>query len=336
MKKTALSIIMMILLLFFGIHPGCGNDSKSETSNQTKDTTEKSQATEKSGPKVVTDMAGTEVEIPEKVNSVVNVWPSSNQLMIMLGATDKQSAYFSVLKQPSFTWMQIVNPAILEKPTVGAERTVTAEELLKVEPDLVITASPQDAETYRQAGLTAVSMMFSNFDGMKKSITATAEALGGGAPERAEKYIEYLEGNIDLVSKRLAKVKDEEKPTVYYLDGQSGKTPFLTSGKGTMQEEWITMAGGKLSTADLFEGMSKEITAEQLLTLEPDYILVGGLNQATAYDALMSDTSLSGLAAIQNNKVVRIPQGTFQWDRFGSEAALQVTLDSQNTLPRFV
>ena len=179
---------------------------------------------------------------------------------------------------------------------------MTAEELLKVDPDLVITASPEDAEAYRQAGLTAVAAMFTNFDGMKKSITLTAEALGDDAPERAEKYIKYLDGNMDLVSKRLADVKEEDHPTVYYLDGQSGTTPYLTGGKGTMQEEWITMAGGKLVTADLFEGMSKEITPEQLLTLDPDIILVGGLNQATAYEALMNEPSLSGLTAIKEGK----------------------------------
>ena len=51
------------------------------------------------------------MEIPAEVNSIVNVWPSSNQLMIMLGATEKQTAYFAVLQKPSFTWMQIVNPS---------------------------------------------------------------------------------------------------------------------------------------------------------------------------------------------------------------------------------
>lgn len=333
MKQLKLSIFMLSLLLVFAL-AGCGNDKDEVQVEETPVQQEETPAVEDAaGPNLVTDMAGVEVEIPEEVNSVVNVWPSSNQMMILLGATDKQTAYFATLQKPSFTWMQIVNPNILEKPTVGLEGSVTAEELLNVNPDLVITANADDAELFRQAGLTAITAMFNNFDGMKQSLILTAESLGGDAPDRAAKYIEYLEGNIALVAERLADVKDEDKPSVYYLDGQSGKTAFLTSGTGTMQEEWITMAGGKLATDGLFEGMSKEITPEQLLTLDPDYILVGGLNQAASYDALMADPSLSSLSAITNEKVVRIPQGTFQWDRFGSEAALQVLWTAKTLYP---
>ncbi|MGI6490960.1 MAG: ABC transporter substrate-binding protein [Pelotomaculum sp.] len=278
-------------------------------------------------------MAGVEVEVPAEVKSIVNTWPSSNQLMILLGATQKQIAYFATLQKPSFTWMQTVNPLILEKPTVGLEGTVTAEELLALNPDLVITSSEKDAEAYRKAGLSAVCMMFNNFDGLKKSVTATAEALGDDAPARAAAYIEYLDNNIRMVSERLADVADADKPIVYYLDGQQGKTPYLTSGNGTMQEEWIKMAGGKLATDGLLSGMTKEITPEQLLTLDPDYILVGGLNQHTAYEALMNDAALSGLTAIKENRVIRIPQGTFQWCRFGSEAALQVVWAAKTLYP---
>jgi iron complex transport system substrate-binding protein len=100
-----------------------------------------------------------------------------------------------------------------------------------------------------------------------------------------------------------------------------------------MQEEWITMGGGQLATAELFQGMTKEITPEELIKLDPDYIVVGGLNQATAHKALMADTNLANLKAIKDGHVYRIPQGTFQWDRFGSESALQVVWMAKTLYP---
>jgi iron complex transport system substrate-binding protein len=336
MKKNSKSLLLLLLIISMAVTSliGCSQEAEEpEPQAVEEETPEEIVEEEAEGSRVITDMVGVEVEIPDEVNTVINIWPSSNQIMILLGATDKQIAYFETLQSPNFTWMQIVNPDILEKPSVGANRTVTAEELLTHNPDLVITASKDDAESYRQAGIAAVTMMFNNFDGMKESIVKTADALGDDAPERAEKYIEYLDENIELVSERLADVKDEDKPTVYYLDGQQGKTPYLTSGNGTMQEEWITMAGGKLATDGLFSGMSQEITPEQLLTLDPDYILVGGLNQATAYEALMDDEALSGLTAIKEERVTRIPQGTFQWCRFGSEEALQVVWAAKTLYP---
>ena len=281
----------------------------------------------------IVDMAGVEVKLPAEVNTVANCWPSSNQIMITLGATAKQPAYFNILKTESFTWMQYVNPAIKEKPGFGSGSTVNAEELLALKPDLVITANANDAEAFRNAGLTTMYMMFNNYQALKESVLKTGEALGGNAVTRAQAYVSYLDGNIKLVQDRLADVRAEDKPTVYYLDGQAGKTAYSTGGSGTMQEEWINMGGGKLATAELFQGMNKEITPEQLLKLDPDYIVIGGLNQASAYKALMEDSNLADLKAIKAKHVYRVPQGTFQWDRFGSESALQVVWMAKTLYP---
>lgn len=314
--KKKLAVLLVLMLAVMSAVVGCGGTSSS-------------------GERTVTDMTGAEVTLPAEVNSVINCWPSSNQIMITLGATDKQTAYFQTLQSPSFTWMQIVNPAIVAEDAklVGVNGSVTAEELLALEPDLVITANADDAEAWRSAGLNAMCMMFNSIDGLKESVTKTAEALGGDAIERAEKYNEYLDGNIAMVEERLADIEDADKPTVYYLDGQHGQTPYATAGTGTIQEEWINIAGGKIATEGVVEGSGKEITAEQLLEIDPDYILVGGLNQATAYDILMNDESLQGLKAIQNNRVYRIPQGTFQWCRYGSETALQVVWTAKTLYP---
>ncbi len=281
----------------------------------------------------VVDMTGVEVTLPAEVKTIANCWPSSNQIMITLGTTAKQPAYFSVLKTESFSWMQIVNPAIKEKPAFGSGNTVTAEHLLALDPDVVITANAKDAEAFRNAGLTAMCMMFNNYEGLRESVLKTGEAIGGDAATRAQAYAAYLDQNIKLVQDRLADVKVEGRPTVYYLDGQSGKTPYSTGGSGTMQEEWINMAGGKLATSEILQGMTKEITPEQLLRLDPDIIVVGGLNQATAYEALMADKNLAGLKALKEKHVYRIPQGTFQWDRFGSESALQVVWMAKTLYP---
>ena len=319
MKKRIL-VALMIMVMMMTIVAGCGT----KTADNAKTPPQQ---------RSVVDMTGVEVKLPAEVNTVANCWPSSNQIMITLGATAKQPAYFSVLKTQSFSWMQLVNPAITAKPAFGAGSAVTAEELLTLKPDLVITANAKDAEAFRNAGLTTVCMMFNNYKGLKESVLKTGEALGGDAVTRAQAYVTYLDGNIKMVQDRLADVKTEGRPTVYYLDGQSGKTPYSTGGSGTMQEEWITMGGGKLATAELFQGMTKEITPEQLIKLDPDYIVVGGLNQATAHKALMADKNLAGLKAIKAGHVYRIPQGTFQWDRFGSESALQVVWMAKTLYP---
>ncbi|MEG2717772.1 MAG: ABC transporter substrate-binding protein, partial [Eubacterium sp.] len=269
--------VLMILVIFAITLAGCSSSGDTQKSGSNTDE------------RTITDMTGAEVKLPKEVKSVINLWPSSNQMMITLGAQEKQPAYMKILQKPSFTWMQIVNPAITEKPTVGGNGDVTAEELLALKPDFVITANEKDAEAFRTAGLNAACMMFNNYDGLKESMLKTGEALGSDEKARAEKYITFLDKNIQLVQDRLKDVKEEDKPMVHYVDGQSGTTPYKAGGTGTMQEEWIKMAGGKLSTDGILEGMSKEITAEQFLSIDPDVIIVGGLGQAEALKALMSD-----------------------------------------------
>lgn len=318
MKKTLLTLASFFLISLF-ILSGC--QSQPASSSDPAQT------------RTITDMTGAQVEIPVEVKSVANLWPSNNQIMILLGATEKQTAYHDVLKGQNYTWMQTINPLILERPSFGASGTITVEELIALDPDLILASNANDAAAYREAGLPALCIMFSNYEGLRKSIAITAEALGGDAPARAQAYVDYLDSKIALAEQRLADLKDEDKPTVYYMDGQNGKTPYITSGNGTVQEEWITMAGGKLATDGLLSGLTQEITAEQLLALDPDYVLIGGTRQADSYDMLMADQALLGLTAVKEGRVFRIPQGTFPWCRFSSESALQVLWTAKTIHP---
>lgn len=212
--KKALSVLLVLVLLSFTA-AGCSQNNGDTAKSDNAD-----------GDRTITDMSGVEVTVPAEVKSVINLWPSSNQIMITLGAQDKQTAYMATLQKPSFTWMQIVNPAIMEKQTVGGNGDVTAEELLNLKPDLVITSSDEDAEAYRAAGLNAACMMFNNYDGLKESVLKTGEALGTSEKERADKYVEYLEKNIKLVQDRLKDVKDEDKPL--YTMSMDRAAPVLT------------------------------------------------------------------------------------------------------------
>ncbi|MHC1721038.1 MAG: ABC transporter substrate-binding protein [Clostridiaceae bacterium] len=306
MKKK----LILLLVLMITLTTGC---------SQGKDTS----ATKK---RPVKDMAGATVVLKAEINKAVSCWPSGSQILITLGAGEKQAAYMDILKGKSFGWMQAVNPAMLGKQSIAAneDNISSAKEIMLLNPDLVLTSTKLDAEAYRRTNSPAISVYFSNFEELKKSVSLIGQALGGDSTAKAEAYNKYLDSNLKLIQDKLGDVKNESRPTVYYVDGQSGDTYYMTSGSGTMQEDWIAKAGGKLATAATIKGAGKEINAQKLLNLNPDYIVVGGLNQAAAYNALITDSSLSGLSAVKNGKVYIIPQGTLQWNEFGTESAWQV------------
>ena len=126
-----------------------------------------------------------------------------------------------------------------------------------------------------------------------------------------------------MVTDRLKDMPEEERKNVYYLDSRFGDA-YHTVGAGELQEDWITLGGGKLATAEHFQGKNLEIAAEKFLDINPEIIIVAHHKQGEVYDLLMDDVLLQDLSAIKNGKVYRNPYGIFSWGSEGSEAALQV------------
>lgn len=75
------------------------------------------------------------------------------------------------------------------------------------------------------------------------------------------------------------------------------------------------------------------MTAEQLLAVDPDVIIVGTNNRAAGYESLMSDSALTSLSAIQSGSVYTTPQGTLPWDTFGPEQSMAVLWMAKTLYP---
>ena len=303
--KKFMAVILAVTLFCLSL-VGCGNTTSKEE-NQTR---------------TVVDMTGNTIEVPQTVDKVFVDWASGITLVMTLGATDKLVVAPTAFETDTFAWARIICPAI-DNVEKNDDAYTNVEVALNYEPDVVITNNIDNIEMYNKVGLTAIYVNFNSNESFKESMTIVGSALGEDELAAAEKYNQYFDDNVAMVSERLADVSDTEKPSVYYVDSRFTDV-YHTVGTGEIQEEWITIAGAKLATAADFEGRNLEITAEKFLSLDPDIIMIGAQNQADVYDMLMTDKVLSGLSAIKSDSVYRIPQGIFPWCRTGAEAAIQV------------
>ena len=268
--------------------------------------------------RVIVDQMGTEVTLPVNVEKVANFWFANNQIQLLLGAADKLVA--TINGMPDNAWYCKVYPRMAAMPELADSQNVNLEELFKLEPDVVLTSAKGIAEICRNAGLAVVYIMFQDFDGLKETIRIDAEVFGGEAPARAERFVKYLDKNISLVAERTKDIPFEDRPTVMHI--VNGTNLLKIDGTDCIINEWIRLAGGR-NGLDI-EGNMKVVTLEEILKADPEYIIVGGGLKTEGKKKIMSDPAWGSLSAVKNGKVFSNPQGTFPWDRYSSEEALQV------------
>ena len=282
------------------------------------------------GTKVIKDVDGQEVTVPVTPERVANLWHANNQVILTLGGAPKLSATTHYVT--TIPWFRQVYPDITKVPApIAANNDLNMEALLATKPDVVLVSSEKQTEAVRQAGLTAVRVGFSDMNGLMQTVNLTAEVLGTqGAYERAQKYNAYMQKNLKLIEERLKDLPDSERPKVMHIG--SGTKVQNVSGSGIVIDEWIKIAGGQNVAADQ-KGM-KDVSMEQITAYAPEVIIIGGDASAKGVQTIKSDAAWKDIPAVKNNKVIRNPYGTFNWDRYSTEEALQVLWAAKTLHPQ--
>lgn len=314
LSKAIVAVAAATAVMVTGVACSSEADDKDDTSTATQTVPE--------GQRLVKDMAGTDVLLPNEVHRVVNLWHANNQVQLLLGGADKLVGTTSIIK--GLPWFQAVYPRIDEVPALAVgsgSSNFNVEEIAAQNPDVVITSSTQDAETLRNAGLTTAVVTFRDFDGLKQSVRTTAEILGDDAPARADTFLDYFDGNLTRVNDRLAGLADDEKVRVYEARDTN---PLATDGKESIATQWIEAAGGVNVAASMTDENMGTVNLEQVLAADPQVIIAAMQDWGPLIDTVKNDPAWAPMSAVKEGKIFANPVGTFQWSRYSAEEALQV------------
>ncbi|MGF6147287.1 corrinoid ABC transporter substrate-binding protein [Kingella potus] len=266
----------------------------------------------------VRDIKGNAVEIPDQVNRIADLWPANNQVVLLLGGADKLVGTVEAIhKRP---WFAKVYPRIKKVPALSNGQTVQSEALLAARPDVVLLSQPAMQQQVNRAGLKTVLVQFQNYEGLKKTVSITAEVIGGNAPQIAKQYNAELDANIRLVSERTKNIPDTQKPLVLHIS-DGGNLRKIDGGRSIVGD-WIRIAGGRTALPDTAN--LAEVPMEEIVKANPDIIIIGGRNGAAAIAKIRRDPAWQSIKAVKNNRLHPNPGGTFGWDRYSAEGALQV------------
>ena len=104
MKKIKQLIAVMIsVITITSIVAGCAASKTTETAS-------KSSESEQSDKRTVKDQFGTDVELPNNVTKVADLWHANNEIVLLLGGADKLVATTDTVK--NMKWFAKVDPDI--------------------------------------------------------------------------------------------------------------------------------------------------------------------------------------------------------------------------------
>ena len=262
--------------------------------------------------RVVTDSAGRQVTLPDRIQRVFAAGPPASVLVYVL-APDKLAGWSRAATPAEREYLAAPYGDLPELGRLtGRGDTANLEVVLKVKPDLVLDFGSV-GDTYvslanrvqEQTGIPYL-LIDGRFANTAAALRLTAEILG--VPERGEQLAAYAEATFADIDQVLAKVPPDARPRVYLARGPDG---LETGLKGSINTEIIERVGG-INVADAGsdrQGIA-QLQLEQILAWNPDTIVTW---DDRFYRTVNSDPAWAGVAAVRNGRVSLSPGLPFGW-----------------------
>lgn len=311
-KRMAAGVLCLVMLL--ALLSGCGSAGAQSSAASGASASAASSAAD--GTQEVTDMLGNTVTLPATISKVYCSSPIGTYMMYTL-APDKMLGWNSELSdgQKEYIADEWENLTVLGG-TMGGQNSINAEEITAMDPDFILDfvydgeVSDMVTELSGQTGIPVVSL-----DSALASIPDTYRLLGQilGVEERGNELADYAQGKLDAVAEMVAKVPDDQRATVYYVESADG---LSTDGTDSMHTEVINFVNAvNVMDADTSaSGKGTQVSMEQVLNWNPEVIIansqMGGSDfVASVYD----DATWAGISAVQNHRIYVPAAVPFNW-----------------------
>ncbi len=256
-------------------------------------------------PVTVTDQAKRTVTIDKQPQKIVSGYYISTSLLIALGIDDKLVGIEAKADKRSI--YKLSAPELINLPSVGTAKEFDLEGCAALKPDLVILPIKlkKAASALEDLGIKVIYVNPENANLLNEAIDLVAAATGTQA--QADKLKTFTETQKTLLCDKLSEVS---KPSVYI----GGNSSFLsTAGSKMYQNELIELAGGINVASAIEDSYWAEVSYEQILTWDPEFIIIASDASYTEND-ILSDPNLAGCRAIANGNVYKLPDLAEAWD----------------------
>lgn len=258
--------------------------------------------------RTVTDPAGRQVSVPAVVERVACLTGACYEKVFLLGQADKIVARLATFPP----WMMQTNPKARDIPVSPNPNT---EDLVQRKVQVAFSFNrPQQLTALAAVGITAVvptaPVVGEDQAAFTQSVCREVRFYGSvlGTEATAEAWCSYYDRRLADVARRIATVRPQERPRVYYLRGPDALT---THGRESNIRWYGEMAGGDMGLARRATPGIPRLNMEDIVLWNPQVIFVG---RQYAADLVTKDPRWQDIDAVKYGRVYTIPDGVFFWD----------------------
>ena len=289
MKRIA--ALLLSALICLGLLAGCGNtDIGGQNTRQ------------------ITDGAGRQVNVPEKVESIVCVGVGALRYSCYVGAADLVVGVedYEAKESMSRLYNYVNFDQFKDLPVIGTNGEPYTEEIINLAPDVIVMsayASVEADDLQEKTGIPVVVVPGSDTT-LDDAAYETIRILGElyGKETRATELTEYLKNIQKDLDDRTKDIPDSEKPTVY-VGGVSFKGHHGFEGTEAGYGPFELIHANNLADTTGQTG-AFNIDLEQVLSWDPDIIFLdfNGMSLINE-DYATNPDYYNALTAVQEGKV---------------------------------
>lgn len=263
-------------------------------------------------PVTLTDMVGRSVTIEKEPERIVSGYYISSSALIAIDADSRIVGIESKSKERPI--YKKAAPSLIGLPDVGSAKSFSLETCLETNPDLVILPIKQKntADVLQDMGIATLVVNPESHEEILYMFSLLGEATGN--KEEANELISYYKEKLESIDNL---TKNASSRPVVYIGGTSS---YLTTAPKDMYQASLIRSAGGVNAADSIEGSSwKEISYEELIKMDPDYIIIPTNNFASSTpgytrEDILNDKTLSEVKAVKNGNVYEMPTGYEAFD----------------------
>ena len=319
--RAFLGLLSVLSLALFGLTLGGSPSSASSASHLSNAGGGQTQT--------IVDAAGRTVvvPVPNRIHRIVMIGapPDIDGFVAVLGdAKLIVNGVPTVFSQAHYGW-KILEPRLVKLPNVESniEAPVNTEELLALNPDIVLTMDPTMASQIGKLGVPTVCITEEGPGEMQErdAITLLGKVLG--KEKQAAAYVSYFDNMLSFVHQRIKDIPTSQRPSALYL----ATRPLRRNGPAMV---WYMDFLGIKDVAGNVPPLSS-FTPEQILRWNPNYIIS---HDPTDTPWIEHNSVLKNLTAVKDGDIQSIPQDLNEWGDFDVAAPLAVLWVAKFVYPR--